>query len=111
MEEDKPILEERVLTRVLRMNANLCGIVVGMLGGVGLFLATNWLVLKGGVEVGKHLSLLNQYFPGYRVTFLGSLTGLVYGFAVGYLIGHCVAWIYNLALRLRPGWNGTPRPG
>ncbi len=111
MEEDKVILQERVLTQVLRLNANVCGMVTGMLGGMGLFLATNWLVVKGGVQVGKHLSLLNQYFPGYRVTFLGSFMGLVYGFAVGYLIGYCVAWIYNLVLRLRPGWNGVPRTG
>ena len=103
MEEDKAILEERVLTNVLRLNANLCGIVTGMLCGAGLFLATNWLVLKGGAEVGKHLSLLNQFFPGYRVTFLGSFIGLAYGFAVGYLIGYCIAWTYNLILRLRAG--------
>ena len=101
MEEDKAILEERVLTQVLHLDAKLSGIVTGLLSGWGLFLATIWLVLKGGVEVGKHLSLLNQYFPGYHVTFLGSFIGLAYGFAVGYVLGYLVAWMYNLVLSLR----------
>ena len=39
---------------------------------LGLFIATNWLVIKGGERVGPHLQLLSQYFIGYRVTFLGS---------------------------------------
>jgi hypothetical protein len=109
MKEDKVILEERVLTRVLLLDAKVSGIVTGFLCGVGLFLATNWLVLKGGVEVGKHLSLINQYFPGYNVTFLGSFIGLAYGFAVGYVIGYFIAWVYNLVLRLRPGRNDIAR--
>ena len=95
MEQDRAILEERVLTRVLSLNANLCGIVTGMLSGVGLFLATNWLVLKGGIQVGKHLSLLSQYFPGYRVTFAGSLIGFFYAFLSGFAIGYLIARMYN----------------
>ncbi len=109
MEEDKVILEERVLTHILHLNAKLCGIVTGLLCGVSLFLATNWLVLKGGVEVGKHLSLLDQYFPGFTVTFLGSFIGLAYGFAVGCVIGYFIACVYNLVLRLRPGRNDIAR--
>ena len=52
MEEDKATLEERVLTRVLHLDAKVCGIVTGLLCSVGLFLATNWLVVKGGVRLG-----------------------------------------------------------
>ncbi len=101
MEEDKMILEERVLTSVLRLDAKVCGIVTGLLCGVGLFLATNWLVLKGGVDVGEHLSLVNQYFPGYRVTFAGSLIGFAYAFVSGFVGGYSVARIYNWIASLR----------
>ncbi len=101
MEEDKVILEERVLTHILHLNAKLCGIVTGLLFGVGLFLATNWLVLKGGVHVGAHLSLLNQYFLGYRVTFLGSVIGFAYAFVSGFAGGYFIAWIYNWIASLR----------
>lgn len=103
MEEDKATLEERVLTRVLHLDAKVCGIVTGLLCSVGLFLATNWLVLKGGVEVGAHLSLLNQYFPGYRVTFVGSLIGFAYGFVSGFFGGYCVSRIYNWIADIREG--------
>ena len=101
MEEDKVILEERVLTRVLLLDAKVCGTVTGMLCGVGLFLATNWLVLKGGVDVGEHLSLLNQYFPGYRVTFAGSLIGFAYAFVSGFVGGYLVVGVYNWIANLR----------
>jgi hypothetical protein len=101
MEEDKTILKERVLTQVLHLDAKLCGIVTGLLCGVGLFLATNLLVLKGGVQVGKHLSLLNQYFPGYRVTFAGSLIGFAYASVTGFGGGYFVARMYNWIASVR----------
>ena len=101
MEDDKVMLEERVLTQVLQLDAKVCGVVTGLLCGLGLFLATNWLVLKGGVNVGMHLSLLNQYFPGYRVTFGGSLIGFVYAFLSGFGVGYFVARIYNWIANLR----------
>ncbi len=95
MEEDKVILGERVLTHILHLNAKLCGIVTGLLCGVSLFLATNWLVLKAGVDVGAHLSLLNQYLPGYRVTFAGSLIGFAYGLVCGFVVGYFFSKTYN----------------
>jgi hypothetical protein len=76
MAEPTPVLEEVVLTRLLRLNAAVHGLVTGLVAGLGLFIATNWLVLKGGEVVGPHLALLGQFFVGYRVTFVGSLIGL-----------------------------------
>ncbi len=101
MEENKAILEERVLTRVLLLDAKVCGIVTGLLCGVGVFLATNWLVLKGGIQVGMHLSLLSNYFPGYRVTFAGSFVGFAYAFVCGFAGGYSVARIYSWIATLR----------
>jgi hypothetical protein len=87
--------EERLESAVVRLNAKLLGIVLGFLLGLGLFLATNILVLKGGPVVGPHLALLSQFFPGYRVTFLGSLIGFCYAFVVGYVIGAVLGAVYN----------------
>ena len=95
------------MTRLLRLNAALHGVVLGVLFGLGIFLATNWLVIKGGRVVGPHLALLGQFFIGYRVTFVGSLIGFGYGFALGFVVGFTIAWLYNRALDLRGG--GTPR--
>ena len=95
-------LEQVVLSKLLRLNATAQGIVAGILFGVGLFLATNFLVLKGGPVgadgrriIGPHLALLAQFFFGYSVSFLGSLIGLAYGFLTGFIGGYAVARLYN----------------
>ena len=82
-------------TRVLRLKAMPLGIVIGLMAAVGIFVATNWLILKGGEIVGPHLILLNQFFIGYRVTFWGSLIGAAYAFVYGFVGGCFVARMYN----------------
>lgn len=97
----KQALEEVVLTHLLRLNATVQGIVTGIVVGLAIFIATNWLVLKGGVVVGPHLSLLGQFFIGYRVTFFGSLIGGAYGFVCGFVGGYLVATLYNWIVAFR----------
>jgi hypothetical protein len=80
---------------VHRMNARAWGIAMGLVLGLGLLIATNVLVLKGGPDVGRHLSLLSNYFPGYRVTFIGSLIGFVYAFVLGYGLGRIIGSVYD----------------
>ena len=96
--------EKKLLSGILWLNAKVLGLALGLLFGLGLFIATNWLVIKGGQPVGPHLQLLSQYFIGYRVSFLGSLIGFAYGFAMGTLSGALIGWIYNkiVAFRNRP---------
>lgn len=78
-----------------RMHEQGWGLACGILLGLGLFVATNVLVIRGGEVVGPHLGLLGIFFPGYRVTFLGSLIGFVYAFVVGYGFGRTVSVVYN----------------
>jgi hypothetical protein len=101
MATDEKNLEKLVLTRLQRLNATAQGVVTGIIAGLGIFVATNWLVLKGGDKVGPHLALLGQYFIGYRVTFAGSFIGFAYAFVVGFIIGYLVARIYNWIVDLR----------
>lgn len=98
---------ERLLVErtVARLRAGIVAIVAGMVGGVALFAATLWLVLKGGPTVGQHLGLLRAYYPGYSVTVGGSLIGFLYGALTGAVLGWCVAWLYNLL----SGWRATGR--
>ena len=93
--------EQALLEEVIRVNRNVLGLTLGILFGFGLFLATNILVFKGGQHVGANLQLLNQFFPGYRVTLSGSFLGLIYGFAVGYVSGWIIASVYNWVVLLR----------
>ncbi len=80
---------------VLRLNARAWGIAFGLLLGGSLFLATVFLVIKGGPTVGRHLVLLSTFFPGYRVTWPGAFVGFVYAFVVGYALGRVIGAVYN----------------
>jgi hypothetical protein len=100
-DELNELTEEKLFSGLLLLNARVLGIVLGLVCGLGLFIATNWLVLKGGVHVGQNLQLLGQYFIGYRVSFGGSLIGFVYGFAVGSIGGGFLGWLYNKIALLR----------
>ena len=101
MAEDEKTLGKVVLTRLLRLNAIMQGVVTGIVAGLGIFIATNWLVLKGGDVVGPHLGLLGHFFIGYNVSFVGSLIGFVYAFVTGFLIGYFTARIYNRIVDVR----------
>lgn len=95
-------MQEQAATRaILKINGRAWGIATGLLVALSLFIATNVLVLKGGPNVGEHLGLLGIFFPGYRVTFAGSLIGFVYGFVVGYGLGRVIGTIYNLSAGIR----------
>jgi hypothetical protein len=77
------------------------GLALGCLAALTLFVATIWLVLKGGPVVGPHLGLLGVYFPGYSVTWPGAFVGAGYMFFLGYGAGRMVATIYNRIVRTR----------
>jgi hypothetical protein len=101
MAQRERALEQIVLSRLLRLNATIQGIVTGLVAGLAVFLATNWLLLKGGKVVGPHLSLLGQFFIGYRVTFIGSLIGFAYAFVCGFAIAFFFSTLYNWLVDLR----------
>ena len=87
--------ESLIKVRMLRLNAAIYGIATGITFGLGLFVATNWLVLEGGPVVGPHLALLGEFLIGYHVSFVGSLIGLAYGLVLGFVFGYVVALTYN----------------
>lgn len=100
--------DDLLAASLLRINTKLLALVLGILLGLIVFVATNWLVIKGGhytpngeYVVGPHLELLSQFFIGYRVSFLGSIIGFFYGFAMGTIIGSAVGFIYNALVSLR----------
>lgn len=99
---------EKLFKGALLFNTKSLGLVLGLLLGFAIFIATNWLVIKGGhinesgeYVVGPHLQLLSQFFIGYRVSFFGSIIGFAYGFAIGTLSGALIGWIYNKIVHLR----------
>jgi hypothetical protein len=96
-EQDRRVLR----AAVARLRAGIVAVVFGMVCGVGLFVATVWLLLRGGVQVGKTLNLLGHYFPGYSVTWGGAFVGLFYGLLFGVIVGYGTATIYNRITEIR----------
>ncbi len=99
--DDPRTIEHLLISRVVRFSATVQGIVSGLLLGLIVFVATIWLVIKGGPVVGPHLSLLGQYFIGYRVTMAGSFIGFAWGFVLGFAVGFFVTATYNWLTDLR----------
>jgi hypothetical protein len=96
MEERLTPEEMRLIRKTLaRASEQGWGIALGLVCGVTLLVATMVLVVREGPNPGAHLGLLHIYFPGYRVSWLGSGIGFVYAFVGGYAAGRTMAAIYN----------------
>ena len=66
MNEKLTAEEQRILSTVIAdAHEQSWGIAFGLVLGLGLLIATNFLVLKGGEQVGPRLSLLGVYLPGW----------------------------------------------
>ncbi len=74
------------------MNVKAFAVAAGMLWGFLLFALT---LLEAARGAGHTLGALSAVYPGYSVTYLGSVAGLVYGFVSGALIGAAFCWLYN----------------
>ena len=107
MSTDKRKSDE-VSRAIARIQTGVLTVVFAVFCGLGLFLITAWLLLKDGPHVGAHLRLLGNYFPGYSVTWPGSVIGLFYGAFVGGAIGWSIGTIYNRVVGFRhvSGYKG-----
>ena len=109
MEATKTSGAERVIIEAFaKLDRTALGLAVGTLSSLVVFLATIFLVLKGGEVVGPNLALLGQFFFGYTVTLSGAFIGLLYGFVLGFVVGWLIGLLRNslvsaylLALRTR----------
>jgi len=92
--------QEQLERAVVVLNGKLFGILLGFLLGGLLFLATNVLILTGrGGHVGSHFALIPVFFPGYGVTFIGSIVGFFYMFLLGCIAGVVTGLVYNKIAR------------
>lgn len=93
--------DDLMIQAIRRIHSVFLGIVFGILFGLLIFVATIILMIKGGEEIGPHLGLLGQFFPGYAVTWGGSFVGGLYGFATGFLGGWLIGWVYNALISFK----------
>ena len=92
--------ERLIVQSLAKLDGKALGISIGLLLGILIFLATNFLLYKGGDEIGPNLALLGQFFIGYEVSFSGSLIGMIYGLIAGFLIGWLIALFRNFAVAI-----------
>lgn len=92
--------EEIIVQSLAKLDARALGVSIGLLLGLIIFFATNFLLYKGGEVIGPNLALLNQFFIGYEVSLIGSLIGMVYGFIAGFIIGWAIAFIRNFVVTI-----------
>jgi len=76
----------------MTLNVKSFTLATGILWGAVLLVLTLVAAARG---IGHNLGHLAAIFPGYDVTYLGSLIGLVYGFVSGAIVGGLFSLIYN----------------
>lgn len=81
----------------MQCNAKKLGLAGGILWGLALFLTTLLGVWTNYAH--NFLNILIGIYPKYRITYAGSILGLIYGFIDGYVGLYLLAWIYNKLLR------------
>ncbi len=99
-EEVTQVVDEVLDGAFPKLDPLALGMSLGTVLGVGLMLATWLLLLRGGDASGKTLTLLSQFYPGYTVTAVGGLLGLIYGLLTGFLMGWGYAFLRNAATAL-----------
>jgi protoporphyrinogen oxidase len=88
-------LEELLRRAFARYDPLALGLSLGTVFGVGLFLATAVLLVKGGDPIGPNLSLLGVYLLGFEVTWTGAVVGALEAAALGLGLGAALAWLIN----------------
>ncbi len=88
---------ERLLERAFaRMDKVAFATAVGSVFGLFIFLATVFLIFRGGQVTAPTLHLLSQYYYGYTVSLKGGFIGMGYSFLWGFLFGWLFAYLRNM---------------
>ncbi len=98
MPEDMLSAETVVERAFARLDPVALGAALGVVAGIGLFLATAILLLRGGATVGPNLALVGQYLIGFTVNWFGALIGMVGVGVCGFALGYVTAWLRNAVL-------------
>ncbi len=70
------------------------GLALGVTWGLSLFIIT---LLAVGIGYGiLFLEVVGSVYPGFHISVLGSIIGLIYGLIDGWIAGLVIGWFYNL---------------
>jgi hypothetical protein len=88
-------LPRRVVLVLAYIDARALGLSLGIICGLWICLLTIASHLHGNSRAWVSLALLSQYFPGFRISYTGSLVGFVYACICGFIVGYLFARIRN----------------
>lgn len=77
----------------MRFNVKALALTSGIIWGLLLFCVTWWIILFEGASGDK--TFIAYVYRGYSISAVGSLVGLLWGFADGLVIGAIFGWLYN----------------
>lgn len=77
----------------MKLNLKAAALAGGLIWGLGLFFMTWWIIAFEG-QTGEQ-TIIGLVYRGYNISAMGSLIGLVWGFADGLIGGFIFAWLYN----------------
>ena len=77
----------------MKINVKAFAIAMALWWGVGLFALTWWMILFQG-STGDP-TLLGKVYRGYNISPWGSVIGLAWALADGFVGGAILAWLYN----------------
>lgn len=80
-----------------QLNALAAALALGLVWGVFLMLWTLF-ALKWDTGISS-LELIMEWYPGYEISGMGALLGLLWGFVDGFIGGYLVVWLYNFFVR------------
>ena len=90
-----PSPDEIIAAVFAKLDPLALGVAVGVVSGLGLFLMTAILLLRGGPEIGPNLLLLRYYLPRFTVTWDGAVVGFFEAGIGGFTLGYIGAWLRN----------------
>ena len=91
--------DEVIEAAFARLDPLALGVAIGMVSGVGMFIATGILLFKGGTVVGPNLSLLRHYLFGFEMTWAGAFIGFLEAAFWGLALGFFGAGLRNWGLK------------
>ena len=80
------------------LNPKNFGVAIGIVCGLSAFIIT-WISIMTG-HATLWLTLMEDAYPGYHISPLGSIVGLIYGLIKGFIWGGSVSWLYNRLNRM-----------
>lgn len=81
--------------QIIKIESHSLGLATACIFSILLFFSTNILILRGTADESINAALLSYYFPGYSVSFLGSLIGSIELFFLTYFTFRVFSFTYN----------------